>query len=43
MVLVLVLVLVAMSVAAVFFAGGWVFHRRALGLVVVGVGMVSWK
>ncbi|MEU1902132.1 hypothetical protein ABZ512_27480 [Nocardiopsis dassonvillei] len=41
--LVLVLVLVVMSVAAVFFAGGWVFHRRELGVVVGGVVMVSWK
>jgi hypothetical protein len=38
-----VLVLVAMSVAAVFFADGWVFHRRASGLFVGGVVMVSWK
>ncbi|MEU4285921.1 hypothetical protein [Nocardiopsis dassonvillei] len=43
LVLVLVLVPVVMSVAAVFSAGGRVFHRRVLVLVVGGVGMVSWK
>ncbi|MCP3016240.1 hypothetical protein NGM33_23200 [Nocardiopsis dassonvillei] len=43
LVLVLVLVLAVVSVAAVFFTGGWVFHRWGLGVGVGGVVMVSWK
>ncbi|WDZ92046.1 hypothetical protein [Nocardiopsis sp. HUAS JQ3] len=38
-----VLAVVSVPVAVVFFAGGRVFHRWDLGLVVGGVVMVCWK